>query len=323
MVLTADTVSILSMVDHPVEPCNQGARAGGALSLTALFSRGIVAVMRVQLTPTVPAFRIDDLVLERLWRLLEERCALEDDGTSRLSVTDRVSVPGQRGTEERTHEYRTVADLRRGSRDERVLRRYRLTVSSSWRNDSREVLFFAPGGGPVSLEVSGPDPGWCHAVVDAVFALLRPHGVWYGAVHRGGLWAPLAVLGGVLLALLVSHGVTLTLGGPWFWHGVVVGASILVTLVVALRDRLFPAADIRVIPRVGGVQVPSGRVSDPPAREQRVSGLWSRVRQAGRGGSAAHRNAGGEAGRCRGLRGLCPAEGFGRRIVTFSRMAPA
>ena len=37
MVLTADTVSILSMVDHPVEPCNQGARAGGALSLTALF----------------------------------------------------------------------------------------------------------------------------------------------------------------------------------------------------------------------------------------------------------------------------------------------
>ena len=141
MVLTADTVSILSMVDHPVEPCNQGARAGGALSLTALFSRGIVAVMRVQLTPTVPAFRIDDLVLERLWRLLEERCALEDDGTSCLSVTDRVCVPRQRGTEERTHEYRTVADLRGGSRDERVLRRYRLSVSSSWRNDSRKVLF--------------------------------------------------------------------------------------------------------------------------------------------------------------------------------------
>ena len=43
---------------------------------------------------------------------------------------------------------------------------------------------------------------------DAVFALLRPHGVWYGAVHRGGLWAPLAVLGGVLLAMFVSLGVT-------------------------------------------------------------------------------------------------------------------
>ena len=241
---------ILRMVDHPVEPCNQGARAGGALSLTALFSRGIVAIMRVRLTPTVPAFRIDDLVLERLWRLLEERCALEDDGTSCLSVTERVCVPGQRGTEERTHEYRTVADLRRGSRDERVLRRYRLTVSSSWRNDSHKVLFLASGGGPVSLEVSGPDPGWCHEMVDAVVALLRPHGVWYGAVHRGGFWAPLAALGGVLFALFVSHGVTLMLGVPWFWHGVVVGASILVMLVVALRDSLFPAADIRVIPRV-------------------------------------------------------------------------
>ena len=203
---------------------------------------------------------------------------------------------------------------------------YRLTVSSSWRNDSREVLFLAPGGGPVSLEVSGPDPGWCHAVVDAVFALLRPHGVWYGAVHRvhrGGLWAPLAVLGGVLLALFVSHGVTLTLGVPW---------------VLARRRgrRKHPGDACRGVaaqalsgcrhprhPPCGSVQVPSGCVSDPPAREQRVSGLWSRVRQAGRGGSAAHGNAGGEAGRCRGLRGLCSAEGFGRRIVTFSRMAPA
>ena len=261
--------------------------------------------MRVTLTPTMPAFRIDDQVLGELWRLFEKRCGPETDGSSGLSVTDSLS--GRGVTEERSHEYRDVDDLRRGSEEGRVLRRYRLSVSSSWRADRRSVVLHGHGGGAASLEVSGPDPAWCHEVAEAVLGILRPHGVWYGPLHRGGFWGPTWLLLGVLLALFASLSLLLALGVSPVWNGVVVGASIVVILAVGCREILFPASDVRVRPLVEEPRPPAEVRSFRPTGDVGPPDPG--------GGPAAPDSAGGDgsAGPARRRDGVVDLAGYARR----------
>ncbi len=107
--------------------------------------------------------------------------------------------------------------------------------------DSRGVRLYSPGGGgAATIEVEGTDAEWCREVLDTVLNLLRPHAVWYGTVYRGGLWAPIwavLVLGGAVIA------------ASWFlprWVPVVLALYLPLLAGVVLRERLFPAADIRV-----------------------------------------------------------------------------
>ena len=64
--------------------------------------------MSVKLTEQVPAFRIDDDVLERLWRGIEAKWAGEEPAMNTLTVHETVRVAGRRTTEEHEQDYQSV-----------------------------------------------------------------------------------------------------------------------------------------------------------------------------------------------------------------------
>ncbi len=114
--------------------------------------------MSVTLTQQVPAFRMDDATLERLWSVLEAKCAEAGPPTGRLTVRERVRGAGRRTPETHEHEYQWVDDLRGASSGPGLLRDYALSVSSPWGDNYRRVRFRAPGGGRAAwLEVSAPE----------------------------------------------------------------------------------------------------------------------------------------------------------------------
>lgn len=197
--------------------------------------------VKVKLSQPLPAFRIDDAVLERLWRLLEAKCAEAGPPRGSLSVSEKVRVAGRRTPEEHEHEYRNVDELRQTPGGPVLLRDYGLYVSTPWDSDGRCVRFRASGVGAASVEADAPDAAWCREVVDAVLELLRPHAVWYGIVHRGAPWVMPSALGAAFLAAAV---VSVEVLG---WHPAV--ALPLWASFLALGmwpNRIFPAADIRV-----------------------------------------------------------------------------
>ena len=132
------------------------------------------------------------------------------------------------------------------------------------------------------------DAAWCREVVDTVLELLRPHTLWYAAVHRISLWALFAA------AILALVGVPLA--SSW---GFPVGSALACALylaclaVIFFRERIFPAADILVRRRGtqpaasgGGSREPPGRVGGEPARRGDVvelSGHRERKRSEGGG----------------------------------------
>ena len=213
--------------------------------------------MAVKLTRRAPAFRIDDAVLEQLWRALGAKCAEAGPPDGTLTVRETVRAAG-RTPEKHENQYRSIDDLRRASNDDRLLRDYTLRVSSPWGDDHRLVSIYASrAGGPASVEVSAPEAAWCHDVMDTVLDLLRPHRTWHAAAHLGGPWAPLWAMGALVAMLVVC---SLVLDRPWGPVGFAIYFAGLALLL--LRDWLFPAADIRVEPRRPQVAAPGGW---PPA----------------------------------------------------------
>ncbi len=221
--------------------------------------------MAVKLTRRAPAFRIDDAVLGQLWRALGAKCAEAGPPDGTLTVRETVRAAG-RTPEKHEHEYRSIDDLRRASKDARLLRDYTLRVSSPWGDDHRSVSIYAfRAGGPASVEVSAPEAPWCHEVMDTVLGLLRPHRTWHAAVHLGGPRALLLAMCGLVLAPLVRNFV---LDRPWGFPDFAIYFACLALLL--LRDWLFPAADIRVEPcrpqvAAPGGWPPAGNTDAPPA----------------------------------------------------------
>ena len=270
--------------------------------------------LKVKLSQPLPAFRIDDAVLERLWRILEAKCAEAGPPRSSLSISEKVRVAGRRTPEEHEHVYRNVDELRRTPGGPVLLRDYQLFVSTTGDSDGRCVSFWASGFGAASVVADAPDAAWCREVVDAVLELLRPHAAWYGIVHRGATWVMPAATGAAFLAAAV---VSVEVLG---WHPAV--ALPLWSLFLALpmwQDRIFPAADIRVRrretapPESGEASGGQPRGEDPgttgkprahggkpseegrgePARRDRgdvvdLSGHRERKRSEGGGGTTSH-----------------------------------
>ena len=217
--------------------------------------------MSVKLTEQVPAFRIDDRVLERLWRGVEAKWAGEEPAVNTFTVRETVRIAGRRAHEEHQRDYQSVDELRRAPGGPRVLRHYTLAVSS-WGKESREVRFGAYGGGyAATLEVNAADAAWCREVADTVLELLRPHTLWYAAVHRISLWVPFAAaiptLGGMALAI--------SCGSPQ-WSVLVVALYLSFVIVTAFREWIFPAADILVRRRGTQPAAPGGASREPPER---------------------------------------------------------
>ena len=114
--------------------------------------------MSVKLTEQVPAFRIDDDVLVRLWRGVETKWAGEEPDVNGLTVRETVRVAGRRTPEKHEHDYQSVDELRRAPGGPGVLRDYTLAVSS-WGKEGREVRFSAYGDGrDATLEVNAASP---------------------------------------------------------------------------------------------------------------------------------------------------------------------
>ena len=221
--------------------------------------------MSVKLTQQVPAFRIDDAVLERLWCTLEAKCAEAGPPTGTLSVWETVRVAGRRTPEKHKHQYQSIDELRRASSGPDLLRNYWLSVSSPWGSDCQRVIFHASGGGSAaSVEVEAPDAEWCREVADTVLDLLRPYTLAYAIVHRGG--APYTAIGAVTIATVVSMGV-------FHEHPWVVSLAFALQMsfmaLILCRDRILPAADIRVRRRLARVSTPeSGQAAGGPPRDQ-------------------------------------------------------
>ena len=192
----------------------------------------------------VPAFRADDTVLGQLWRTLEAKCREAGPPSSSLTVYETVRAAG-RGTKERhTYEYQSIDELRRSSNGPALLREFRLSVSSPWGDDYRKVHFFAGGFGTASVDISAPDAAWCHEVLKTVLHLLRPHTAWYAIVHRVGAY-------GTLCACLAMAALATWANVREYPIGlreiVVYGVSLgVIAALELLRDRIFPAAEIRV-----------------------------------------------------------------------------
>ena len=72
----------------------------------------------VKLTQPLPAFRIDDAVLEWLWHVLEAKCAEAGPPPGSLSVSEEVRMAGRRAPEERAQ----VSERRRAAADARWAR---------------------------------------------------------------------------------------------------------------------------------------------------------------------------------------------------------
>ena len=192
----------------------------------------------------IPAFRADDAVLGQLWRALEAKCGEAGSPSSSLTVYETVRSAG-RGTRERhTYEYQSIDDLRRSSNDPALLREYMLSVSSPWGDDYRKVHFIANGFGTASVQISAPDIDWCHDVLETVLRLLRPHTAWYAIVHRVGLYGTLCACLGMAALAIWANVREYPLG---LREVVVYGVSLgVVAALELLRDRIFPAAEIRV-----------------------------------------------------------------------------
>lgn len=217
--------------------------------------------MSVKLTEQVPAFRIDDRVLKRLWRGVEAKWAGKEPAVDTFTVRETVRDAGRRALEEHQQNYQSVGELRRAPGGPGVLRHYTLTVSS-WGKESREVRFGAYGGGyAATVEVNAADAAWCREVADTVLELLRPHTLWYAAVHRISLWVPFATaiptLGGMALAI--------GCGFPQ-WSLLVVALYLSFVVVIAFRERIFPAADILIRRRGTQPAGPGGGTREPPER---------------------------------------------------------
>jgi hypothetical protein len=221
--------------------------------------------MSVKLTQPVPAFRIDDAVLERLWRALETKCAEAGPPAGTLSVWETVRVAGRRAPEKHEHEYQSIDELRRASSGPGLLRNYLLRVSSPWGGDHRRVTFHASGGGRAAwVEVNAADAEWCREVVDAVLDLLRPHTVRYAIVHRGE--APYTAIGVVTLVTVVS--IVGFQQHPWFVFLALALQMSFVALILG-RERILPAADIRVRRRAAGVAtLESGQAAGGQPRDR-------------------------------------------------------
>ena len=210
--------------------------------------------MAVKLTRRAPAFRIDDAVLEQLWRALGAKCAEAGSPDGTLTVRETLRTAGRPTPEKHEHTYRSIDDLRRASNGSRLLRDYTLRVSSPWGDDHRSASIYAfRAGGTASVEVSAPEAAWCHDVMDTVLGLLRPHRTWYAAVHLGGPWTPLLAMGVLVIVAVVR---TLVLGPP---PGLADFAIYFACLALfLLRDWIFPAADIRVEPSRPQIAAPGG-----------------------------------------------------------------
>ena len=199
--------------------------------------------MSVTLTQTVPAFRINDGTLERLWWTLEAKCAEGEPATSSLTVRNRIRAAGRRTPEQHQQEYQSIDALRRASSGSTLLRDYTLSVSSPWGDNHRSVRFSALGdGSAASLEVTAPAAEWCHEVVAAVLEQLRPYRAWYALAHRGGNGAIFLAIG---VVACVTLGVLLLLQQVWATVAALACQSSLTALILS-RERLLPAADIRV-----------------------------------------------------------------------------
>ena len=222
--------------------------------------------MSVKLTQQVPAFRIDDAVLGRLWRAIEAKCAEAGTPSGKLSVWETVRVAGRPTPEKHQHEYQSIDELRRGSSGPGLLRNYWLSVSTPWGGDHRRVIFHASGGGSAaSVEVEAPDAEWCREVVDTVLDLLLPYTVRCAILHRGG--APYAAIGAVTVVTVVSIGVFHE--HPWVVF-VALALQMSFMALILCRDRMFPAADIRVRRRLAPVSTPeSGQTPGGPPRDRR------------------------------------------------------
>ena len=247
--------------------------------------------MSVNLTEQVPAFRIDDDVLERLWRGVEAKWAGEEPAMNKLTVRETVRIAGRRAPEEHRQDYQSVDELRRAPGGPGVLQDYTLTVSS-WGKESRDVRFGAYGdGGAATVEVNAADAAWCREVVDTVLELLRPHTPWYAAVHRISPWA--------LIAAAILAVVSVPLASSWGfpqWSVLAFALYLAFLAVILFRERIFPAADILVRRRGtqpaapgGGSREPPGGAGGEPARQDRggVVDLSShRERKRSEGGGA-------------------------------------
>lgn len=215
--------------------------------------------MSVKLTEQVPAFRIDDRVLERVWRGVEAKWAGEQPEVNTFTVRERVRIAGRRAWEDHQHDYQSVDDLRRMPGRPDVLRNYTLAVSS-WGKESREVRFGASGDGyAATVEVNAADAAWCREVADTVLELLRPHTLWYAAVHRISLWVALAAM----IATLCGLPLAILYGSPQ-WTVLLVALYLLFLVVIAFRDLIFPAADILVRRRGTQSAAPGGGRWGPP-----------------------------------------------------------
>ena len=249
--------------------------------------------MSVKLKEQVPAFRIDDDVLERLWSGIEAKWAGEEPEVSRLTVRETVRVAGRRAPEEHQQDYQSVDELRRAPGGPGVLRAYTLAVSS-WGKESREVRFNAYGGGhAATVEVTAADAAWCREMVDTVLELLRPHTLWYAAVHRITPWAPLAAA----IPAVVSIPLASIWGFP-LWSVLVFTLYLSFLVGFMFREPLFPAADILVRRRGtrpdapgGGSREPPGGAGGDPARQDgarvvELSGHRERTRSEGDGATS-------------------------------------
>ena len=107
--------------------------------------------------------------------------------------------------------------------------------------------------------MNAADAAWCREVADTVLELLRPHTLWYAAVHRISLWvafaAMIATLGGLPLAI--------GFGFPQ-WSVLVVALYLSFVVVMTFRERIFPAADILVRRRGTQPAAPGGGSWEPP-----------------------------------------------------------
>ncbi len=209
--------------------------------------------MAVKLTRRAPAFRIDDAVLEQLWRALEAKCAEAGPPNGALTVRETVRAAG-RTAEKHENKYAGIDDLRGASTGSRLLRDYTLNVSSPWGDDHRSVSIYAfRSGGTASVDVSAPEAAWCHDVMDTILDLLRPHRTWYAAVHLGGPWMPPLAMVALAVTLVVGN---LVLDPSWGPAGFAIYFAGLALLLA--RDWIFPAADIRVEPRRPQLGAPGG-----------------------------------------------------------------
>ena len=197
-----------------------------------------------RLEQRIPAFRADDAVLGQLWRSIEAKCGEAGPPSSSLTVYETVRAAG-RGTKERhTYEYQSIDDLRRSSNEPARLREYTLSVSSPWGDDYRRVHFRASGFGAASVEISAPDADWCHDVLETVLRLFRPHTAWYAIVHRVGLYGTLCACLGMAAVAIWANIREYPIG---FREIAVYGVSLgVIAALEFLRDRIFPAAEIRV-----------------------------------------------------------------------------